>query len=292
MALNFFASLKQAISNLNPQDIRDQVERPLRIGLHASSEGSFRQMEEFFLPKRVSEAKRLELNGVFVRAANGQSHDLDIYAPELSRPPYAFSFSPAYLDRMIREIITRRQDLSLILARNVYPFRDPVVRWIIAKISRENALFSLATAIPDVVPLISLPWAVGEFASDTVVLTANQFRMAFFLAAASDRPIGYREQKAEIASIFAGAFGWRAIARELVGKIALGGGWVPRGAIAYAGTRVVGMSIERYYRIGYGYTEEERRLAYEKAVGRGKTIAGAVITGIKQGSLRAVRRTT
>ncbi len=292
MALNFFASLKEAISNLNPQDIRDQVERPLRIGLHASSEAGYQQMEDYFLPRQVSDGKRRELEGVLVRANNGQAHDLDIYTPELTRPPYGFTFSAAYPDRTVREILARRQDLSLVLARNVYPFREPVVRWIIAKISKENAMFSLATAIPDVVPLLSLPWAVGEFASDTVVLTANQFRMAFFLAAASDRPIGYREQKGEIASIFASAFGWRAIARELVGKIPLGGGLLPKAGIAYAGTRVVGMSIARYYRIGYGYTEEERRLAYEKAIGRGKTLASAVLTGIKQGSLRAVRRTT
>ena len=48
--------------------------------------------------------------------------------------------------------------------------------------------------------MLSLPWAIGEFASDTAFITANQLRMGFFLAAASDRPIGYREQKGEVAS--------------------------------------------------------------------------------------------
>ena len=47
-----------------------------------------------------------------------------------------------------------------------------------------------------------------------------------------------------------GAFGWRALARELVGKIPMGGGLIPKAAIAYAGTRVVGLSLERLYRIG------------------------------------------
>jgi len=113
------------------------------------------------------------------------------------------------------------------------------------------------------------------------VLTANQVRMAFLLAAASDRDIGYREQKGELASILLGAFGWRAIARELVGKIPFGGGLLPKAAIAYAGTRVAGMSLERYYRIGYGYTCEERQVAYADALVRGKSIAGAMLEGIK-----------
>ena len=40
-------------------------------------------------------------------------------------------------------------------------------------------------------------------------------RMAFLLAAASDREVGYAAQKAEMGSTIAGALGWRALAREL-----------------------------------------------------------------------------
>jgi hypothetical protein len=283
MAINFFGNLKQAISNLNPQEIRDQAAQPVRIGLHAASELGYQQMENFFAPSQVSADRRVELRNVLQRAAAGQRYDIDIYSQEWPSPPGGFAFSVPNSERTVREILGRRPELALPLARNVYPFRQPVVSRIISKVAKENALFSLATAIPDIIPLISLPWAVGEFASDTVILTANQFRMAFFLAGASDRPIGYREQKPEIATICMGAFGWRAIARELVGKIPLGGGLLPKAAVAYAATRVVGMSIERYYRIGYGYTREERRVAYEGALERGKTIAGAMLSGLKHG---------
>ena len=83
---------------------------------------------------------------------------------------------------------------------------------------------------------IELPWAIGEFASDTAFLTANQVRMAFQIAAACGKDVGLGKQKGAVLSIAAGAFGWRALARELVGKIPLGGGLIPKGAIAYAGT--------------------------------------------------------
>ena len=71
-----------------------------------------------------------------------------------------------------------------------------------------------------------------------------------------------------------GAFGWRALARELVGKIPMGGGLLPKAAIAYAATQVEGLSLERYYRIGSTYTRAERRAAYGDALERGKTLAG------------------
>ena len=106
--------------------------------------------------------------------------------------------------------------------------------------------------------------------------------MLFLLAAASDRPIGYREQRAEVASIIAGAFGWRALARQLAGKIPFGAGIIPKAAVAFAGTYVVGRSAERLYRIGYGYTRKERRLIYEEALVRGKDIAGHLLEGFKK----------
>jgi hypothetical protein len=157
------------------------------------------------------------------------------------------------------------------------------VHGIIRAVARENALFCLATALPDVVPsLMSLPWAVGEFSSDAAFLTMNQIRMAFLLAAASDRAVGYREQSKEIASIIAGAFGWRAIARELIGKVPFGGGLIPKSGIAWAGTFVVGLSMERLYRLGYGFTRDERKSAYEEAYEHGRQIAGMLLSGLKE----------
>jgi uncharacterized protein (DUF697 family) len=168
------------------------------------------------------------------------------------------------------------------LARQLYPFRRPAAHRIIRSIAKENALFCLATALPDVIPTLAvIPWAVGEFTSDTAFLTMNQIRMAFLLAAASDRAIGYREQGSEIASIVAGAFGWRALARELVGKIPFGGGLIPKAGVSYAATFAVGMSLERLFRLGYGFTRTERRAAYEEALENGKQIASMLLSGLR-----------
>jgi len=145
-------------------------------------------------------------------------------------------------------------------------------------VARENALFSIAAALPNVVPSVfEVAWALGEFASDTAFLTMNQVRMAFLIAAASDHAVGYREQRVQIAAIVGGAFGWRSLARELAGKVPFGDGLVPKAAIAYAGTYVVGLGLERFYRIGYGLTLEERRSAYEEAFERGKELLSSLL---------------
>jgi len=138
------------------------------------------------------------------------------------------------------------------------------------------------TALPDVIPsLIELPWSIGEFASDTAFITINQIRMAFLIAAASDKPVGYSLQKGEIATIVTGAFGWRALARELVGKIPFGGGLIAKGGIAFAGTYVVGAGLDRFHRLGYGLTRAERRESYQAAFERGKGLVELVLRGIR-----------
>jgi hypothetical protein len=291
MSVKLFQHIKDALGNLDPEEIRRHTERPMRLFLYANHDESYRQMEDFFIPPELSDGKRAQLQQIVQRTSEGflpsQSHDLEIYfedSPQslLSPTRQVFAFCPDDPQRTIRDVLANRPDLAIPLALHVHPFREEVSKRIVKKVARENALFSLATAIPDIIPFISLPWAIGEFASDTAILTANQIRMAFLLAAASDRTVGYREQKGEIATIVAGAFGWRALARELVGKIPMGGGLLPKAAIAYAGTRVAGMSLERYYRLGRAYTRAERRLAYEDALERGKTFAASLLEGLKR----------
>jgi len=290
MSVKVLQNIREALGNLNPEEIRRHTERPLRIFLYAHSENAYRQMEDYLAPRRLSPARRAEVQQVIYRASENfypsANHDLEIYfedSPigELNRANQVFAFLGHAPEQTVHAVLARRPDLAVPLALHVHPFRQEVSRRMVKKIAKENAVFALATALPDIVPFVSLPWAIGEFASDTAFLTANQIRMAFLLAAASDRDVGYREQSSEIGSIVLGALGWRALARELVGKIPMGGGLIPKAAIAYAGTRVVGLSLERFYRIGAAYTRQERRQAYVEALERGKTFAASVLDGLR-----------
>ncbi|HTS76616.1 MAG TPA: hypothetical protein VMG40_10455 [Bryobacteraceae bacterium] len=267
---------------MSPREIRDASEQPVTIGLVGASAESLGRMETFFAPPHLSPGRRAEtVRKLFRGAAHGS--DVEIYESNLLRPANAFSFDPEAPDDCIRRVLRARPDLALPLARTFYPFRKLAAHRLIRAVAKENTLFCLATALPDVIPgLGAIPWVVGEFGSDAAFLTANQIRMAFHLAGASDRSVGYREQRSEIASIVAGAFGWRALARELVGKVPFGGGLIPKAAIAYAGTFAVGKSLERLYRLGYGFTREERRAIYEEAYDNGRQIAGMLLAGLRQ----------
>jgi hypothetical protein len=275
--------IKQAIAYLNPQEVREMANRPVTIELYASGPEGYREMEEFFAPaETLSASRRAQVNQLVRRAGEAAEPGLlRVYEAGLPHDPGGFTFDRSNPKQVVCDILEQRPELGLSLARQIHPFRYPVTNDIIKQVSKENALFSVATAVPSIVPFLSLPWAIGEFASDTAFLTGNQIRMAFMLAAASDRTVGYRQQRAEIASLFAGAFGWRALARELSGKIPLGGGLLPKAAISFAATYVVGMSLERYYRLGYSYTKEERKRVYEDAFERGKAVVQSIVQAAK-----------
>jgi hypothetical protein len=286
-SLNTIRYLKNYLSHLNPDEVRKMADNPLTIGLVASSNEGYLDMEDWLVPPGVSHTKHEEAMRLIHRAGELGSptkYDLVLYEQGLPCPASAFTFYRSVPERTVQEIVQERNDITVPLAANFAPFRRAVSVDIISRVARENALFAVATSLPLLGPLLGLGFAAGQFASETIILTINQLRMAFLLAGASDKEIGYAEQKAEIASIVAGAFGWRALARGLVGRIPLAAGVIPKGAIAYAGTFVVGMGIERIYSVGYGLSRAERRDVYEEAYDRGKSIVGDVIGTIRRKS--------
>ena len=274
-------TLKQAraaMSLLNPDEILKRARRPLHVGLVASSAAAYCEMEEFLLPISLPPEDRTYRLDHVHRVGNPgvpESVDLILFEEGMEATRGTYTFQRGNPSATVSEILHGNDDIALALARQFPPFRHPVVEHTIHAVARENALFAVATALPDVVPsLIELPWAAGEFASDTLFITGNQIRMAFLIAAACAREVGFASQKGAIVSIGAGAFGWRALARELVGKIPLGGGLIPKGAIAYAGTYAVGKGLELYYCGGGALSRTQRKTLYRQALERGREVAG------------------
>jgi hypothetical protein len=276
MILDGIVHIKRAIGTLNPHEIRESTERPFRVVLHAPNNEAFNHLENFFL-RDLSPARRRSSAMQLIRAPlspGAPAADLHVYdegAPVMGEWPV---FHAAHPQQFVHRTLTRFPQFGVPLAKSFLPFRRPFVERVITRTARENAMFSIATALPDIVPnVIELPWAIAEFASDTAFLTMNQVRMAFLIAAASDREVGYMHQKSEIAMVIGSAFGWRALARQLVGKIPFGGGLIAKAAVAYAGTKVLGLSLDHYYSIGFTYTREERDRLYADAFRQGKQIA-------------------
>jgi hypothetical protein len=276
MELGVLKDIRKIYNGLNAGGIREAAARQLNIGLVASGEEAWRDMEDFLASPRLDPATRARALGMAQRLDQPRKDfDLLLCEPGIGLPRNGYLFDPAGSEQeLIDTIVGEKQDIELALARVFPVFRQAIAHRIIARVSKENAMLALVTALPNVIPsFIELPWAVGEFATDTAFLTMNQIRMALMMAAIYDQPVGYSEQKVSIAAITAGAFGWRAVARELVGKIPLGGGLIPKGAIAFAGTWVVGTGLDKLYRTGRGFSRSEKKDAWSNAITRGREVA-------------------
>jgi len=225
--------VRAALAMMRPDEVRKMSTRPVHIGLVAATGPGYVEMEHFLI---VNGAPRRQVH----RADDGDvppKVDFVLYEQGLTPPEGGYTFNPDDAEATIAEILHDHDELALAIAGQFTAFRECVVNRLVHEVARENAFFALATAVPNIVPnLIELPWAFGEFASDTAFLTTNQVRMAFMIAAACGREAGFSGQIGPILTLTGSAFGWRAIARELAGKIPLGGGLIPKGAIAYAGT--------------------------------------------------------
>jgi len=267
---------RAAFGLLNPEEVRRRAARPVHVGLVASTEQGYSEMEEFLVPSAMPREQRIELMGYVHRAGDANvpaKVDIVLYEENVQPAKGAYTFHRSHPETTVDRIVDEKDELSLALSRQFPPFRKQVIDGIVQTIARENAMFVIATALPNVIPnMMELPWALGEFASDTAFLTGNQIRMAFLIGAACGSDVGLAAQKGAVLSIIASAFGWRALARELAGKIPLGEGLIPKGAIAYAGTFVVGKAIQRFHS-GGALTHNEREAVYREALDHGRNVA-------------------
>lgn len=176
----------------------------------------------------------------------------------------------------LARIVVAHKELRLALARAIPAFRPAVGGQIISDVSWTNTKIALVSALPGVIPLMSalLPaTALGDMA----ILTRNQAEMLLRLAAAYGLPINLKARMRELLPVVGSAFGWRAVAREVIGIVPGGVGVVVKGAIAYAGTYSVGKAAVIYYSTGQLISGPRLKQlyndAYKFALGRVKKLA-------------------
>ncbi len=284
MQLNVLKDIRKIYAGLNPEAIRLEAARDIQVGLMASDSETYRRMETFLAPAGSDiQALRAVSSAAGTNPSEAsQRYDFVLCEEGIPVPRNGYVFESDETGSLARLILDENPTLELALARTFPLFRDAAASRILYRVARENALFALVTALPNVVPsLFDIPWAVGEFATDTAFLTMNQIRMALHLAAIHGRPVGFAEQKIELGTIVAGAFGWRALARELVGKIPLGGGLIPKAAVAFAGTYVVGLGLDKFNRTGSGMSRRENKEAWATAFEHGKKVAGDLTAEVR-----------
>ena len=67
MALAVLRQIKQALATLNPRDLRELADRPVRVGLIAPSGDALGQMETYFAPFHFSPERRAQAAKLLIR---------------------------------------------------------------------------------------------------------------------------------------------------------------------------------------------------------------------------------
>ena len=173
-------------------------------------------------------------------------------------------------ERTADRILDENPDKVLSLARSLPGFRSKAARKLIQQTSWINAQFAMANALPGAIPFIA-PLLPATMVSDMMVLTKNQAFLSLKLAAIYDKPLDIASRTPDLLPLFGNAFGWRAIAREIVAVIPGGVGVAARGAIAYAGTSAIGKAMEQFYMNGKLPTTRQIGKYYREFMGEART---------------------
>ncbi len=185
-----------------------------------------------------------------------------------------------HLAETLAKIVLQNPYLRLSLARHLPAFRPAVVAQMINESAWHNAKIALVSALPGVVPFgdVLMPaTALG----DMLLLTKNQGLLLLKIAAAYGKGIDLRERSKELLPVVGSAFGWRALARELIGLVPGGIGLAVKGAVAYAGTYAVGKAASIYYSTGQTLSGPRMKQLYHDAFTEAKSRVRRLRSGRK-----------
>ncbi|MGA8474693.1 MAG: hypothetical protein WB681_06460 [Candidatus Cybelea sp.] len=185
-------------------------------------------------------------------------------------PPSAGESSEYVVSGITREALRARffphlvecsGGVEIAVGRNLPVLRDTVA----AKLTRDAAntalKVALASAVVDHIPLVGIVLGAFVSAGDMVAITGIQVMLMLHVEATYGRDPDM-QRAWQLLPVIGGGFGWRALARELAGFVPVAG--IPiKGAIAYAGTIVVGEGVTFLHEHGHTMTKGQAAALYE-----------------------------
>lgn len=181
--------------------------------------------------------------------------------------------------RFFPHLVESAAGVEIAVGRRLPQLREAVA----AKLTRDaanNALkISLASAVLDHIPVLGFVLAPFASAGDMVAITGIQVMLMLHIEAAYGRDPDV-QQMWQLLPVIGGGFGWRTLARELSGLMPVVG--IPiKGAIAYAGTIVVGEGVTFFLEHGRHMTKSQAAHIYERTKGDALRFARDLIAKIR-----------
>jgi uncharacterized protein (DUF697 family) len=173
--------------------------------------------------------------------------------------------------RVLPHIVECCKGVEIAVGRRLPALRETVA----AKLTRDaanNALkVALASAVVDHIPVVGLVMGVFASAGDMMAITGIQMMLMLHIEATYGKDPDVQRMW-QLLPVIGGGFGWRSLARELSGFIPVAGIAI-KGAIAYAGTIVVGEGVTFYYEQGRQMSSGQARSIYENTKKEAMTFA-------------------
>jgi uncharacterized protein (DUF697 family) len=164
--------------------------------------------------------------------------------------------------RVFPQLVEAARGVEIAVGRRLPPLRESVA----AKLTRDaanNALkVSVASALVDHVPVLGVVLGAVASAGDMVAITGIQTMLMLHIEAAYGRDPDV-QRIWQLLPVIGGGFGWRTLARELVGFVPVAGIAI-KGAIAYAGTIVVGEGVTFFLEHGKHMSKGQASQIYER----------------------------
>lgn len=178
--------------------------------------------------------------------------------------------------KFFTHLVERCKGVEVAVGRRIPALRESVG----IKLTRDAASSALkvaaASALADNVPMLGIILGAVASAGDIVAITGIQIVLMMQIGAAYGKDPDIARVW-ELLPVVGGGLGWRAVSRELSGFIPVAGIAI-KGAIAYAGTIVVGEGVTVYYEYGKHMTPAQAQMIYEEKSRSALQFAGKMYT--------------
>ena len=182
--------------------------------------------------------------------------------------------------RLFPHLIEASKGVEIAVGRALPILRETVAAKLTRDAANNSLKVALASAVVDHIPIFGI--VLGAFASagDTVAITAIQMMLLLHIEAAYGRDPDVARMW-QLLPVIGGGLGWRTLARELAGFVPVAGIAI-KGAIAYAGTIVVGEGVMFFLEHGDHMSKSEAAAMYERTKNDALQFARDFISKLKK----------
>ncbi|MCL5283205.1 MAG: hypothetical protein M1330_00625 [Armatimonadetes bacterium] len=274
-----FAQFWGVLRSISVKGIEAESKRPVKLILMGDVEAALNYAGKL-LGRSVTQESDLSVDDI-------EFYDLSTHSQP---PPESDSVIPVIANSSLDDkafagwadrLLDRQPDRTLALARKFPGLRPAACSRLIKETALVNSEVAMMSALPGVLPWTAALLSVSSV-SDIVILSKNQAMMLLRLAAAYRMPLDTCSRSPEMMPLLGNAFGWRAIARELIAVVPDGIGLAIKGAIAYAGTVALGKALQAYYQNGTPITSREVNRYYQNAMIGARKVVPEILQNLRR----------